>query len=366
MKFKIAVAKGDGIGPEVVDCAISVLDTIGEKYGLTFNYTEAPVGGYAYDIYKDPLPESTIEICKNSDAVLFGAVGGSEWDSLPGDKRPEMAILGLRKHLNLFANIRPGTLFQELKEASPLKAEIIKDGFDIVVVRELTGGIYFGEKGYKDTELGKSAYDVEMYSEMEVERIAKVAFDMAMKRRKILTSVDKANVLASSRLWRDTVNRISKDYPEVTLNHMYIDNATMQVIKYPNSFDVILTSNIFGDILSDEISMLTGSIGLLPSGALGYENKGLYEPIHGSAPDIAGQNISNPIATILSVAMMLDYSFNLKEQSNCIKKAVEDVLEEGYRTTDIAQEGKKTLGTKEITEKIIQKIKVPNQNNSKL
>ncbi len=360
MNFKIAVAKGDGIGPEVVDSTISILDIVGEKYGHSFTYIEVPVGGYAYDLYNSPLPEETIKICKTSDAVLFGAVGGPKWDNLPLDKRPEKAILGLRKHLELFANIRTGTLFQSLKEASPLKSEIIKDGFDITVVRELTGGIYFGEKGYKDTDFGKAAYDVEMYSEMEVERIAKVAFEMAMKRRKILTSVDKANVLTSSRLWRNTVIKVSKDYPEVTLNHMYIDNAAMQVIKYPSSFDVILTSNIFGDILSDEISMLTGSIGLLPSGSIGLNSKGLYEPIHGSAPDIIGQDIANPIATILSAAMMLNYSFNLKEESNCIKKAVEAVLDEGHRTNDIGRYGREIIGTKEMTEKIIEKIKVPN------
>ncbi len=357
MKKNIAIARGDGVGPEVIDSAIEILDAIAGKFSHTFNYEEAPVGGAAYDKYGKPLPEKTLEICKRSDAILFGAVGGEKWDQLPGDKRPESAILGLRKHLNLFANIRPGMLFPSLKDASPLKAEIIKDGFDIVVVRELTGGIYFGEKGYKDTELGRAAYDIEIYSEMEVERIAKVAFDMAMKRKKKITSVDKANVLESSRLWRSTVNRVSEDYPEVRLDHMYVDNASMQVIKNPDSFDLILTSNLFGDILSDEISMLTGSIGMLPSASIGQGNKGIYEPIHGSAPDIAGKDLANPIASILSVSMMLKHSFVLIEESKLIDKIVNELLEEGYRTSDIAKEGEVAIGTREMTEIIKEKIK---------
>lgn len=360
MEKNIAVARGDGIGAEVVDSAIEVLNKIGEIYGHKFNYTDVAVGGSAYDKYKDPLPEETVEICKNSDAVLFGAVGGSKWDDLPGDKRPEMAILGLRKELGLFANIRPGILFESLKDASPLKSEIIRDGFDITVVRELTGGIYFGEKGTLDSKEGKAAYDVEMYSEMEVRRIAKVAFEMAMKRRKILTSVDKANVLESSRLWRSIVEDVSKDYPQVKLNHMYIDNASMQVIRDPKSFDVIVTSNLFGDILSDEISMLTGSIGMLPSASLGDDNSGIYEPIHGSAPDIEGSDIANPIATILSVAMMLNYSFGLKKESETIELAVDKVLKDGYRTSDIGKKDEKTIGTKEMTKKILENIRVLN------
>lgn len=357
MEKRIAVARGDGVGPEVIDSAIEILDTIAEKFNHVFHYEEAPVGGDAYDKYGQPLPQDTLDICKRSDAILFGAVGGSKWDDLPGDMRPERAILGLRKNLSLFANIRPGILFHSLKDASPLKTEIIKDGFDIVVVRELTGGIYFGEKGVKDTELGRSAYDIEMYSEMEVERIARVAFDMSMKRKKILTSVDKANVLESSRLWRSTVDKVSKDYPDVKLNHMYVDNASMQVIKEPNSFDVILTSNLFGDILSDEISMLTGSIGMLPSASIGRDNKGIYEPIHGSAPDIAGKDIANPIATILSVAMMMKYSFGLLDESAMIENIVNEVLEEGYRTVDISNKGEKTIGTREMTKVIKDKIK---------
>lgn len=360
MEKNIALARGDGIGAEVVDNALIILDEIAKIYKHKFNYTDVAVGGYAYDNYKDPLPKETLEICKTSDAIIFGAVGGPKWDNLPGDKRPEMAILGLRKQLGLFANIRPGILFESLKDASPLKAEIIGSGFDITVVRELTGGIYFGEKGRLDSKEGKAAYDVEMYSEMEVKRIAKVAFEMAMKRRKILTSVDKANVLESSRLWRSVVETMSKDYPEVKLKHMYIDNASMQVIRDPGSFDVIVTSNLFGDILSDEISMLTGSIGMLPSASLGQGNIGIYEPIHGSAPDIANMDIANPIATILSLAMMLNYSFGLKKESQSINLAVDRVLKDGYRTSDIAKTHEKTIGTKEMTKKILENIKVLN------
>lgn len=362
MDYKIAVAKGDGIGPEIVDSAMEVLDEIGKIYNHKFIYEEVLVGGAAYDAHKDPLPQETIDICKKSDSVLFGAVGGPKWDHLPGEKRAEMAILGLRKHLKTFANLRPGYLFKSLKSASPLKDEIIKDGFDICVVRELTGGIYFGEKGYKDTELGRAAYDVEIYSEMEVERIARIGFQMAMQRDKKLTSVDKANVLESSRLWRKVVERVAKDYKEVELNHMYVDNAAMQVVKDPGQFDVILTSNIFGDILSDEISMVTGSIGMLASASIGQDKKGIFEPIHGSAPDITGKNISNPIATILSAAMMLKYAFGLEEESQAINDAVEKVLEDGYRTFDIKVQEEDYLKTYEMTEKIIDNIKEMVQN----
>lgn len=357
MEYKIAVAKGDGIGPEIVDCAMEVLDEIGEIYKHQFIYSEVLVGGAAYDEYEDPLPQETIDICKASDSILFGAVGGPKWDDLPGDKRAEMAILGLRKELKTFANLRPGYLFKSLKSASPLKDEIIKDGFDICVVRELTGGIYFGEKGYKDTELGRAAYDIEIYSEMEIERIARIGFEMAMQRDKKLTSVDKANVLESSRLWRKTVNKIAKDYPQVVLNHLYIDNAAMQVIKDPGQFDVILTSNIFGDILSDEISMITGSIGMLSSASIGADKKGIFEPIHGSAPDIVGKGISNPIATILSAAMMLKYAFGLEEESKAIEDAVKKALDHGYRTFDIKGEDTDYLETHEMAEEIIKNIR---------
>lgn len=356
MEYNIAVVKGDGIGPEVVDSAIEILDLIGEKFGHKFIYKEVLAGGCAYDVYGDPLPKETIDVCKGAQAVLLGAVGGNKWDNLPGDKRPERAILGLRKELGLFANLRPGMLFKALKDACPLKSEIVGDGFDILVVRELTGGIYFGERGLKDTEDGPAAYDIETYSEMEVRRIAKIGFEMAMKRNKRLTSVDKSNVLESSRLWRRIVNEVSKDFPEVELNHMYVDNASMQVIRDPKQFDVLLTTNLFGDILSDEISMLTGSIGMLPSASLGT-GTGLYEPIHGSAPDIAGKGIANPIATILSAAMMLRFSFGLKEEADLMESVIDKVLNEGHRTGDIANKGETVLSTTEMTKIIKEEIR---------
>ena len=348
MDYTIAIAKGDGIGPEVVDSAIEILDIIQKRFEHRFEYKEVAVGGYAYDIYGEPLPQKTIDICKECDAILFGAVGGPKWDGLPAGKRPERAILGLRKELGLYANIRPGILFEPLKGASPLKDEIVGDGFNIMIIRELTGGIYFGEKGHMDTPQGKKAYDMEIYTQGEIERVAKIAFDMAMKRDKKLTSVDKANVLESSRLWRDVVEEVSKSYPEVKLGHMYIDNGAMQVIRNPKGFDVILTSNLFGDILSDEVSMLTGSIGLLPSASIGANNRGLYEPIHGSAPDI-GRDKANPIATILSAAMLLKYSANLEKESQIIEAAVHQALTEGYRTGDIAKGDEIPIGTKEMT-----------------
>ncbi|MBF7096690.1 3-isopropylmalate dehydrogenase [Alkalibacter mobilis] len=349
MDYKIAVIKGDGIGPEVVDSALEILDAVGEKFGHKFNYTEVLAGGCAYDEYGEPLPEKTLNVCKESDAVVLGAVGGPKWDDLPGEKRPEAALLGLRKELGLFANLRPAILFEALKDACPLKPEIIGDGLDICVVRELTGGIYFGERGFRDTEMGKAAYDVEVYAEQEVERIAKVAFDMAMKRKKKVMSVDKANILESSRLWRKTVEKVAKDYPEVALDHMYVDNASMQLVRDPKQFDVIVTTNMFGDILSDEASMITGSIGMLPSASLGENNKGMYEPVHGSAPDIAGQGKANPLATILSMSMMLKYSLGLLEESECIEQAVTKALNEGNRTGDIAGTGEKILTTAEMT-----------------
>lgn len=356
MEFNIAIVKGDGIGPEVVASAMEILDLIGEKFNHKFIYKEVLAGGSAYDKYGQPLPAETIEVCKNSHAVILGSVGGNKWDKLPSDKRPERAILGLRKELELFANLRPGMLFKSLEDACPLKTEIIGDGFDIMVVRELTGGIYFGESWTKDTENGVTAYDVEEYSEMEIKRIAKIGFDMAMKRNKGLTSVDKSNVLESSRLWRKIVNEMSHDYPEVEVNHMYVDNAAMQVIRDPKQFDVILTSNLFGDILSDEISMITGSIGMLPSASLGSSGIGLYEPIHGSAPDIAGKGIANPIATILSVAMMLKYSFDLQDEAKAIEDAIDKVLKAGYRTSDIARNDEKAIKTNEMTELIKKEI----------
>lgn len=347
MKYNIAVIHGDGIGPEVVGEALKVLDTIAEKYHHEFVYTPVLAGGCAIDAVGECLPQTTIDACKAADAVLLGAVGGWKWDTLPGDKRPERALLGLRKELELFANIRPAMLFDALADACPLKPEIVEGGLDIVVVRELTGGIYFGERGTKETDLGPAAYDVEQYAEKEVRRIAVTAFDMAMKRNKKVTSVDKANVLESSRLWRRVVTEVAKDYPEVTLEHLYIDNAAMQLVRNPKQFDVIVTGNIFGDILSDEASMITGSIGMLPSASLAKGNFGMYEPVHGSAPDIAGQDKANPLATILSAAMMLRYTFGLSEEADAIETAVKAVLAKGYRTPDIATEGTKVVGTKE-------------------
>ena len=335
MNYKLAVIPGDGIGPDVVEQTLLVLDKVGEKFGHTFQYHKVLAGGCAIDATGGCLPQETIDVCKASDAVLLGAVGGWKWDTLPGDQRPERALLGLRKALGLFANLRPALLFEQLADASPLKPEILAGGLDIVVVRELTGGIYFGEKGVKDTDLGPAAYDIEQYAEEEVRRIAKVAFDMAMKRSKHVTSVDKANVLESSRLWRRVVTEVAKDYPEVTLDHLYVDNAAMQLVRNPRQFDVIVTSNIFGDILSDEASQITGSIGMLPSASLAQGNFGMYEPVHGSAPDIAGQDKANPMATILSAAMMLRYTFGLGQEADAIENAVKSVLDQGYRTPDL-------------------------------
>lgn len=335
MNYQIAVIPGDGIGPDVVEQTLNVMDKVGEKFDHTFNYTKVLAGGCAIDATGACLPQETIDICKASDAVLLGAVGGWKWDNLPGDQRPEHALLGLRKALGLFANLRPALLFEQLADASPLKPEILAGGLDIVVVRELTGGIYFGEKGHRDTDLGPAAYDIEQYAEGEVRRIAKVAFDMAMKRSKHVTSVDKANVLESSRLWRRVVAEVAQDYPEVTLDNLYVDNAAMQLVRNPRQFDVIVTSNIFGDILSDEASQITGSIGMLPSASLAEGNFGMYEPVHGSAPDIAGKDKANPMATILSAAMMLRYTFGLGAEADAIENAVKSVLDQGYRTPDL-------------------------------
>jgi 3-isopropylmalate dehydrogenase len=348
MNYKITVLPGDGIGPDIVREAIEVLKTIGQKYGHSFNLLEADIGGIAIDKHGIPLPQATIDACKSSDAVLLGAVGGPKWDTVPGDKRPEAGLLGIRAALGLYANLRPAVIYSALKDASPLKSEIISNGIDIMVIRELTGGIYFGKRGRLQTEGGEAAFDTEMYNVTEIERIAKVGFETAMKRGKKLMSVDKANVLESSRHWRQVVEKVAKDYPEVSLSHMYVDNAAMQLVRNPGQFDVILTSNIFGDILSDEASMITGSIGMLPSASLGMTKLGLYEPIHGSAPDIAGQDKANPIATILSVAMLLRYSLDLPNEADNIEKAVITVLDKGYRTGDIASDGTKVVGTKEM------------------
>jgi 3-isopropylmalate dehydrogenase len=352
MNYKIAVIPGDGIGPEVIRETIKVLQKMEEKTEHTFQFTEVLAGGCAIDATGECLPENTVKVCKESDAVLLGAVGGWKWDTLPGDQRPERALLGLRKELGLFANLRPALLFDDLADACPLKKEIVEGGLDLLVVRELTGGIYFGEKGFRETPMGLAAYDVEQYAEGEVRRIATVAFDMAQKRRGKVTSVDKANVLESSRLWRRVVEEVALEHPEVTLEHLYVDNAAMQIIRDPKQFDVILTGNIFGDILSDEASQITGSIGMLPSASLGEGNFGMYEPVHGSAPDIAGKDLANPFATILSAAMMLRYTLGLLSEGEMIENAVKKVLSGGYRTPDIMSPGMKEIGTKEAGDRV--------------
>ncbi len=353
MNFKIAVLPGDGIGPEVIEQALGVLKRIEKKYGCQISLENGLIGGCAIDSTGVPLPDETVKLCKNSDAVLLGAVGGPKWDTLPGSLRPEAGLLGIRSSLGLFANLRPAVIYDSLKDASPLRNEIIGKGIDIMVVRELTGGIYFGERGRSQNDSGEiSAYDTEKYSTSEIERIARVAFKTAMKRGKKVTSVDKANVLESSRLWRETVIKVSADYSEVELNHMYVDNAAMQLVRNPGQFDVIVTSNIFGDILSDEASMITGSIGMLPSASLGSGRFGMYEPIHGSAPDIAGKNAANPIATILSLAMLFRYSLGMPQAAQDIENAVEKVLKLGYRTGDIASADSIVTGTKEMGELI--------------
>lgn len=342
MNFNIAVIKGDGIGPEIVNEAIKVLDKVAAKYNHTFNYTEVLMGGCSIDATGVPLTDEAIEVCKASDAVLLGSIGGdtttSPWYKLEPSLRPEAGLLKLRKSLGLFANIRPAYLYKELKAACPLKDEIIGDGFDLVIMRELTGGLYFGERKTVEENGVLKAYDSLTYDENEIRRIAIKGFETAMKRRKNVISVDKANVLDSSRLWRKVVEEVAKDYPEVTYSHMLVDNCAMQLVKNPRQFDVVLTENMFGDILSDEASEITGSIGMLSSASLSATKLGLYEPSHGSAPDIAGQNKANPIATILSAAMMLRYSFDLDKEADDIEAAVKTVLAKGYRTVDIMSE----------------------------
>lgn len=358
MVHKIAVLPGDGVGPEIIKEGVKVLKAVQEKYQgeINFEFEHALIGGCAYDEYKTPLPDSTIELAKKSDAVFLGAVGDWKYDTLPPQVRPEKALLGIRKALNLFANLRPATVFDELIDSSTLKPEIIR-GVDIMVVRELTGDVYFGEPRGIETVNGKRAgFNNMIYYENEIERIAHVAFKTAMKRNKKLCSVDKANVLDCSRLWREIVTNISKEYPEVELTHMYVDNAAMQLIRNPKQFDVIVTGNIFGDILSDEASMLPGSLGMLPSASLSDTKLGMYEPIHGSAPDIKGQNIVNPIATILSAAMMLKYSFSLDMAALDIEKAVKEVLHKGYRTKDIYTQGTELTTTSRIGDLIVNEL----------
>ena len=355
-EYNIVVLKGDGIGPEIVDEALKVLDATGEKYGFKFNYDYKLMGGCAIDATGEPLPQETVDACKAADCVFLGAVGGPKWDTLPGKQRPEAGLLGIRGALGLYANLRPAKIFEPLKSASPIKDSIIGDGLDIMIVRELTGGIYFGERGRKDVDGAPAAYDTEMYSVPEVERIARTAYEMAMKRNKKLTSVDKANVLESSRLWRETVIKMSAEYPEVELSHMYVDNCAMQLVRNPGQFDVIVTSNIFGDILSDEASMISGSIGMLASASLATGKMGLYEPIHGSAPDIAGQQKANPLATILSAAMMLQYSFDEKDAAQSIEDAVNEALKQA-RTPDIYEEGFKKVTTSEMGDLVVSLLK---------
>ncbi len=360
MNYNIAVIPGDGIGPEIIGEARKVLDKVGSVYGHDFLYKEVLMGGISIDTYGVPLTEEALETAKNSDSVLLGAVGGdvgnSKWYDVAPNLRPEAGLLSIRKGLNLFANIRPAYLYKELAAACPLKEEIIGDGFDMVIMRELTGGLYFGDRFTKEVDGVMTAVDTLSYNETEIRRIAIKAFEIAMKRKKQVISVDKANVLDSSRLWRKVVEEVAKDYPEVALSHMLVDNCAMQLVMNPGQFDVILTENMFGDILSDEASMITGSIGMLSSASMNESKFGMYEPSHGSAPDIAGKNIANPIATILSAAMMLRYSFDLDEEAKAMEKAVEAVLQEGYRTGDIFSEGNIRVSTTEMGDLIAERI----------
>jgi len=356
MTKNIAIIRGDGIGPEIMAEALAVLDKVASKFGHTFNYTEAPMGGEAIDKFDDPLPQSSLDTCLKSDSVLLSAVGGPKWDNVPKEKRPEHGLLRLRAGMGLYANIRPATLFDELREASPLKPSIVKKGIDFVVVRELIGGAYFGEHTTTTQNGEEYAQDIMGYSEHEIERIAHVAFQTAQKRRKTVCSVDKANVLDSSKLWRRVVTKVAENYPDVILSHMYVDNCAMQLVRNPAQFDVIVTENLFGDILSDEASMITGSIGMIPSSSLGEGTRGLYEPIHGSAPDIAGTNTANPIGMILSAAMMLRFSFDMPKEADAIESAVNTVLKEGFRTGDTMSEGKTLLGCRETGRAICAKI----------
>lgn len=335
MKHKIGILAGDGVGPEIMECAKKVLDKVSDISSVEFDYIDGEIGGAAYDKFNHPFPNETKEIIDECDAILLGAVGGYKWDNVQPELRPEKGLLELRKYMKVFSNIRPVRVIKGLDRLSPLKTDIIKDGVDLCIVRELTGGIYFGNRHTGEEDGVRYAYDQEYYNENEIRRIAIVAFETAMKRNKKLMSVDKKNVLDSSKLWRQVVEEVKSDYPEVSLEHMYVDNAAMQLIRNPSQFDTILTNNIFGDILSDEASVLTGSIGLLPSASLGNE-KGLYEPIHGSAPDIAGMDIANPVGMVLSIAMMLKHSFNMTDESFIIEKAAENLLMDGYGTKDLS------------------------------
>jgi 3-isopropylmalate dehydrogenase len=352
---KIAVLEGDGIGTEVVAEAIKVMEAVARKQNMKLDFSYGLAGGAALDEFGIPLPDETLKLCLNSDTVLLGAVGGPKWESNPHHLKPEQALLKLRKELGLFANVRPAKVYPALAGASTLRREIVEN-IDLIVMRELTGGIYFGEpKGINNNGKERVGFNTLIYSESEIERIARSSFDMAMKRRKKVTSVDKANVLDVMQLWREVVTQIAKDYPEVELNHMYVDNCAMQLIRNPKQFDIICTGNLFGDILSDEAAMLTGSIGMLPSASLG-ENTAMYEPVHGSAPDIAGKGIANPLATIASLAMMFKYSFNMPAESDAIESAIDAVLKKGYRTADLVEDGKKTVSTSEMGDLVVEEI----------
>ena len=356
MEKQIAVIRGDGIGPEIVDQALRVLDAVAEKYGHTFTYTDVDMGGIAIDKWGEALPAAMLEKCLAADSVLLGAVGGPKWDGLPGDKRPEKGLLALRSGMGLYANNRPAKLWPQLAAASPLKPEIVEKGIDFLVVRELIGGVYFGSHTTEECGGEQKATDVMSYAEHEIERIGRIAFETARKRRKKVTSVDKANVLDTSRLWRKVMHRLAEEYPDVEYTDMLVDNTAMQIVKNPGQFDVVVTENMFGDILSDEASMITGSIGMIPSSSLGEGSRGLYEPIHGSAPDIAGQNKANPIGTILSAAMMLKYSFDLDEESAAIEAAVHKVLDAGLRTGDMMAEGCTLVSCSEMGDAILKNL----------
>ncbi|MBQ3044687.1 MAG: 3-isopropylmalate dehydrogenase [Clostridia bacterium] len=356
MTENIAVIRGDGIGPEIVEQALKVLDKIADLYGHTFNYTDVDMGGCAIDKWGDPLPEEMLKRCVESDSVLLGAVGGEKWNSVPGDMRPEKGLLRLRAGMGVYSNNRPAKIWKQLSDASPLKKEIVDKGIDFIIVRELIGGIYFGEHTTAEESGEKKAVDVLSYTESEIERIGRIGFETARKRSKKLCSVEKSNVLDSSRLWKSVMHRLAEEYPDVELSDMLVDNCAMQIVKNPAQFDVIVTENMFGDILSDEASMITGSIGMIPSSSLGATSCGLYEPIHGSAPDIAGMDIANPIGTVLSAAMMLRYSFDMPEEADCIENAVSAVLDEGFRTADIMSDGCKKVGCSEMGDLIISKL----------
>ena len=356
MEKTIAVIRGDYSSREFVKETLRVLDRIAEKYGHTFHYVDAAMGGDAIDQYGEPLPEAELEKCRKSDSVLLGSVGGPKWDDMPGDKRPEKGLLKLRAGMGLYSNARPATIWPQLAPASPLRSDIAANGIDFIIIRELTGGVYFGDHKTENNGTEEVATDIMTYTEHEIRRIGKIGFETAMKRRKKLTSVDKANVLDTSRLWRKIMHELKEEYPEVEYEDMLVDNCAMQIVKNPAQFDVIVTENMFGDILSDEASMITGSIGMIPSSSLGDTTVGVYEPIHGSAPDIAGKNIVNPTACILSAAMMLRYSFNMAEEADAIEAAVGAVLDKGFRTADNQSEGCTVLGTIEFTDRILEEL----------